>query len=43
MILAIVGATGLVGSEIIKILEEQNNQNFKEILFVASNKNTGKK
>ena len=30
MILAIVGATGLVGSEIIKILEDQNNQHFKE-------------
>ena len=30
-------------NRILKILEEQNNQHFKEILFVASNKNTGKK
>ena len=43
MILAIIGATGLVGAEIIKILEEQNRQQFKEILFVASNKSVGKK
>jgi len=43
MILAIIGATGLVGKEIKKILEEQNIKNIKKTIFVATNKNVGKK
>ena len=43
MILAIIGATGLVGSEIIKVLEEKNIKEISEIIFVASKKNIGKK
>ena len=42
MKLAIIGATGLVGSEIIKILEESKRDYFKNIFFVASTKNVGK-
>ena len=42
MILAIIGATGLVGKEIIKVLEEQNIKNIKKTIFVATNKNVGK-
>ena len=42
MKLAIIGATGLVGSEIIKILEESKRDCFKNIFFVASTKNVGK-
>ncbi|MAQ70127.1 MAG: aspartate-semialdehyde dehydrogenase [Flavobacteriales bacterium] len=43
MTLAIIGATGLVGSEIIKILENEKIERFKNIFFVASLKNVGKK
>ena len=43
MIIAIIGATGLVGSEIIKVLKEKPNKNIKKILLVASKKNIGKK
>ena len=43
MIIAIIGATGLVGKEIKKILEEQNIKNIKKTIFVATNKNVGKK
>ena len=43
MTLAIIGATGLVGSEIIKILETEKLERFKNIFFVASSKNVGKK
>jgi aspartate-semialdehyde dehydrogenase len=43
MILAIIGSTGLVGKEIIKVLEEEDNKIIKKILFVASKKNKGKK
>lgn len=43
MVIAIVGATGLVGSEIIKVLEEKKIKKIKEVLFVATNKNKGKK
>tara|TARA_B100001250_G_scaffold269272_1_gene232311 strand:- start:469 stop:1446 length:978 start_codon:yes stop_codon:yes gene_type:complete len=43
MILAIIGSTGLVGKEIIKVLEEENNKRIKKVLFVASKKSTGKK
>ena len=42
MKLIIVGATGLVGTEIIKILEEKKIKKIKYIFFVASQKNTGK-
>ena len=40
MNIAIVGATGLVGREIKKILESKK---IKNVFFVASNKNVGKK
>ncbi|MBJ05105.1 MAG: aspartate-semialdehyde dehydrogenase [Flavobacteriales bacterium] len=43
MILAIIGTTGLVGREIIKVLEEKNIKKIKSFLFVATNKNVGKK
>lgn len=43
MTLAIIGATGLVGSEIIKILEEEDEKRFENIFFVASKKSIGKK
>ena len=43
MTLAIIGATGLVGSETIKILEEEKREMSKNIFFVASIKNVGKK
>ena len=43
MIIAIIGATGLVEKEIKKILEEQNIKNIKKTIFVATNKNVGKK
>ena len=42
MIIAIVGATGLVGSEIIRVLEEKKIKEIKEILFVATKKSEGK-
>ena len=42
MKLIIVGATGLVGTEIIKILEEKKIKKIKSIFFVASQKSTGK-
>ena len=41
--IAIIGATGLVGKEIIKILEEKKNKIIKNVLFVATKKNVGKK
>jgi len=41
MKLAVVGATGLVGQEILKVLEERNFQ-FNELYLVASSKNVGK-
>ena len=41
MKLAVVGATGLVGQEILKVLEERNFQ-FDELYLVASIKNVGK-
>ena len=41
MKLAIVGVTGLVGQELLKILEERNFQ-FDDLLPVASGKNVGK-
>lgn len=41
MRLAIIGATGLVGQELLKVLEERNFL-FDELLLVASNKNVGK-
>ena len=42
MRLAIVGATGLVGQELLKVIEERNFE-FDELLLVASSKNVGKK
>jgi aspartate-semialdehyde dehydrogenase len=41
MKLAIVGATGLVGQELLKVIEERNFP-FDELLLVASSKNVGK-
>ena len=41
MKLAIVGATGLVGSEIIKVIEERNFP-FSDLILVASDKSFGK-
>src|SRR5690242_14905322 len=41
MKLAIVGATGLVGQEILTVLEERNFQ-FDELYLVASSRNVGK-
>ncbi|MAQ31169.1 MAG: aspartate-semialdehyde dehydrogenase [Flavobacteriales bacterium] len=43
MILTILGATGLVGKEIIKILEEKKNKTIKKVIFVATEKSKGKK
>jgi aspartate-semialdehyde dehydrogenase len=40
--LAVVGATGLVGSEMLKVIEERNFP-FDELLMVASEKSVGKK
>lgn len=42
MRLAIVGATGLVGQELLKVIEERKFE-FDELLLVASSKNVGKK
>lgn len=42
MKLAVVGATGLVGQEILQVLDEHNFK-FKELLLVASPKSVGKK
>lgn len=42
MKLAVVGATGLVGSEILEVLDEHNFQ-FDELLLVASERSAGKK
>jgi aspartate-semialdehyde dehydrogenase len=42
MRLAIIGATGLVGSEILEVLQERNFQ-FDQLLLVASEKSIGKK
>ena len=42
MILAVVGATGLVGTEMLNILEERNFF-FNELLLVASERSVGKK
>lgn len=42
MKLAVVGATGLVGGEILKVLEERNFR-FSELLLVASPRSAGKK
>tara|TARA_B100000700_G_scaffold283703_1_gene336337 strand:+ start:428 stop:1408 length:981 start_codon:yes stop_codon:yes gene_type:complete len=43
MVLAIIGSTGLVGTEIKKVLEEKKIKSIKKVLFVASKKNVGKK
>lgn len=42
MKLAVVGATGLVGGEILKVMEERNFP-FSELLMVASQRSAGKK
>jgi aspartate-semialdehyde dehydrogenase len=42
MKLAVVGATGLVGSEILEVLDEHNFP-FDELLLVASERSAGKK
>jgi aspartate-semialdehyde dehydrogenase len=42
MKLAVVGATGLVGGEILEVLDERNFQ-FDELLLVASERSVGKK
>jgi len=42
MRLAIVGATGLVGQELLKVIDERKFQ-FDELLLVASSRNVGKK
>ncbi|VAW26505.1 Aspartate-semialdehyde dehydrogenase [hydrothermal vent metagenome] len=42
MKLAIIGATGLVGSEILQVLKERNVE-FDELLLVASERSVGKK
>ena len=42
MKLAVVGATGLVGNEILKVIEERNFP-FDELLMVASERSVGKK
>jgi aspartate-semialdehyde dehydrogenase len=42
MKVAVVGATGLVGGEMLKVLEERNFQ-FDELLLVASERSVGKK
>ena len=43
MIIAIIGSTGLVGTEIIKILEKQKQPNITKVLFVSSKRSVGKK
>ena len=43
MIIAIIGSTGLVGSEIIKILEEKKIKKLETVLFVSSKSSVGKK
>ena len=43
MTLAIIGATGLVGTEIKKILEKKKLKEIKKVIFVASKKSVGKK
>ena len=43
MIIAIIGSTGLVGTEIIKILEKQKQPKISKVLFVSSKKSVGKK
>ena len=42
MKIAVVGATGLVGGEILEVLEERNVQ-FDELLLVASARSAGQK
>ena len=42
MKIAVVGATGLVGREMLKVIEERNFP-FSELLLVASEKSAGKK
>ncbi len=42
MKIALVGATGMVGQEMLKVLEERN-VDFDELILVASEKSTGKK
>ena len=42
MKIALVGATGMVGQEMLKVLEERNIA-FDELIMVASKKSTGKK
>lgn len=42
MKLAVVGATGLVGGEMLKVIEERNFE-FSELLLVASERSAGKK
>jgi aspartate-semialdehyde dehydrogenase len=41
MKLAIVGATGMVGSEILKVIQEKSLA-YSELILVASNKSKGK-
>ena len=41
MKLAVVGATGLVGAEILEVLDERNFQ-YDELLLVASERSVGK-
>ncbi|HAH37174.1 MAG TPA: aspartate-semialdehyde dehydrogenase, partial [Algoriphagus sp.] len=41
MKLAVVGATGLVGSEILEVLDE-HNFHYDELLLVASERSVGK-
>jgi len=42
MKLAIVGATGLVGQEVLKVIDERNIE-FDELYLVASAKSVGQK
>ena len=42
MRLAIVGATGLVGQELLKVIDERGFS-YDELLLVASSRNVGKK
>ena len=43
MDIAIIGATGLVGREIIKVLQERDHFSKSEIIFVASQSKTKRK
>ena len=43
MDIAIIGATGLVGREIIKVLQERDHFSKSEIIFVASHNKTKRK